>query len=66
MTSDISMGNYVEYGSHEGAVYGTKVDTVRKIHQNNMMAVLDVEPQVCLLFNMMKKKNVILIEQLPT
>ena len=47
MTSDISMGKYVEYGSREGAVYGTKVGTVRKIHHNNMMAVLDVEPQIC-------------------
>ena len=37
---------YIEYGQHEGAVYGTKVDTVKKIHQNNMIAVLDVEPQV--------------------
>jgi len=45
MTSDISMGRYIEYGQHEGAVYGTKVDTVKKIHQNNMIAVLDVEPQ---------------------
>jgi calcium/calmodulin-dependent serine protein kinase len=32
-------------GTHEDAMYGTKLDTIRKIHQEGKMAILDVEPQ---------------------
>jgi calcium/calmodulin-dependent serine protein kinase len=32
-------------GTHEDAMYGTKLETIRKIHQDGQMAILDVEPQ---------------------
>lgn len=32
-------------GTHEEAMYGTKLETIRKIHQEGKMAILDVEPQ---------------------
>jgi calcium/calmodulin-dependent serine protein kinase len=32
-------------GTHEDAMYGTKLETIRKIHQEGRMAMLDVEPQ---------------------
>lgn len=32
-------------GTHEEAMYGTKLDTIRKIHQEGKVAILDVEPQ---------------------
>lgn len=32
-------------GTHEDAMYGTKLETIRKIHQDGKMAILDVEPQ---------------------
>lgn len=32
-------------GTHEDAMYGTKLETIRKIHQDGRMAILDVEPQ---------------------
>jgi calcium/calmodulin-dependent serine protein kinase len=32
-------------GTHEDAMYGTKLETIRKIHQEGRMAILDVEPQ---------------------
>ncbi|EPY73419.1 peripheral plasma membrane protein CASK isoform 1 [Camelus ferus] len=33
------------YGSHEDAMYGTKLETIRKIHEQGLIAILDVEPQ---------------------
>lgn len=44
--SDITANEYLEYGTHEDAMYGTKLDTIRKIHKEGKMAILDVEPQV--------------------
>ena len=32
-------------GTHEDAMYGTKLETIRKIHNESRMAILDVEPQ---------------------
>lgn len=43
--SDISANEYLEYGTHEDAMYGTKLDTIRRIHSEGKMAILDVEPQ---------------------
>ena len=43
---DISNNEYLEYGSHEDAMYGTKLETLRKIHEQGLIAILDVEPQV--------------------
>lgn len=43
---DISNNEYLEYGSHEDAMYGTKLETIRKIHEQGLIAILDVEPQV--------------------
>ncbi|XP_073808548.1 calcium/calmodulin-dependent serine protein kinase b isoform X15 [Danio rerio] len=45
MMQDISNNEYLEYGSHEDAMYGTRLETIRKIHELNMVAILDVEPQ---------------------
>lgn len=46
MMADIACNEYLEYGSHEGYLYGTKLDTIRAIHDQGRIAVLDVEPQV--------------------
>ncbi|KAH7967413.1 hypothetical protein HPB49_024628 [Dermacentor silvarum] len=46
MVSDIESHEYLEYGTHEDAMYGTKLDTIRKIHAQGKVAILDVEPQV--------------------
>lgn len=43
--ADISANEYLEYGTHEDAMYGTKLDTIRRIHADGKMAILDVEPQ---------------------
>lgn len=32
-------------GTHEEAMYGTKLETIRQIHSEGKMAILDVEPQ---------------------
>lgn len=32
-------------GTHEDAMYGTKLETIRKIHEEGRVAILDVEPQ---------------------
>jgi len=46
MLADIAMHAYLEYGWYDGALYGTKLDTVRQIHNDGLVAVIDVEPQV--------------------
>ncbi|THD21076.1 Peripheral plasma membrane protein CASK [Fasciola hepatica] len=45
MMRDIASNEYLEYGTHEDAMYGTKLDTIRHIHAAGMIAILDVEPQ---------------------
>ncbi|CAK8690288.1 peripheral plasma membrane protein CASK-like isoform X2 [Clavelina lepadiformis] len=45
MMHEIKNSQYLEYGTHENACYGTKLDTIKKIHQDGLMAILDVEPQ---------------------
>ncbi|XP_028291005.1 peripheral plasma membrane protein CASK-like isoform X13 [Gouania willdenowi] len=45
MMQDISNNEYLEYGSHEDAMYGTRLETILKIHQQGLVAILDVEPQ---------------------
>ncbi|XP_012283149.1 peripheral plasma membrane protein CASK isoform X2 [Orussus abietinus] len=45
MMADIAANEYLEYGTHEDAMYGTKLETIRKIHEEGRMAILDVEPQ---------------------
>lgn len=44
--TDIANNEYLEYGTHEGAMYGTKLDTIRQIHSHGLVAILDVEIQV--------------------
>ncbi|XP_019122368.1 peripheral plasma membrane protein CASK isoform X4 [Larimichthys crocea] len=46
MMQDISNNDYLEYGSHEDAMYGTRLETIRQIHTQGMISILDVEPQV--------------------
>nr|AAO83853.1 calcium/calmodulin-dependent serine protein kinase 1 [Lymnaea stagnalis] len=45
MMRDIANNEYLEYGTHEDAMYGTKLETIRNIHSRGLMAILDVEPQ---------------------
>nr|XP_012144191.1 PREDICTED: peripheral plasma membrane protein CASK isoform X4 [Megachile rotundata] len=45
MMADIAANEYLEYGTHEDAMYGTKLETIRKIHEEGRVAILDVEPQ---------------------
>ncbi|XP_074658560.1 peripheral plasma membrane protein CASK-like [Tubulanus polymorphus] len=45
MMADIAANEYLEYGTHEDAMYGTKLETIRQIHEQGLMAILDVEPQ---------------------
>ncbi|CAL8406844.1 unnamed protein product, partial [Arctogadus glacialis] len=45
MMLDISNNDYLEYGSHEDAMYGTRLETIRQIHGQGMISILDVEPQ---------------------
>uniref|UniRef100_A0A3B3RKX1 Calcium/calmodulin dependent serine protein kinase n=1 Tax=Paramormyrops kingsleyae TaxID=1676925 RepID=A0A3B3RKX1_9TELE len=45
MMQDISNNDYLEYGSHEDAMYGTRLETIRKIHDRGLISILDVEPQ---------------------
>ncbi|XP_061596028.1 55 kDa erythrocyte membrane protein isoform X1 [Cololabis saira] len=45
MTKCISGNELLEYGSFQGFMFGTKFDTIQKIHEQGIVSVLDVEPQ---------------------
>jgi len=45
MMRDIAKNEYLEYGTHEDAMYGTKLETIRNINRQGLMGILDVEPQ---------------------
>jgi len=45
MLTDIQNSEYLEYGTHEECMYGTKLETIRSIHRQGKIAILDVEPQ---------------------
>ena len=47
MLMDTASHQFLEYGTHENAMYGTKLDTIRDVINNGYIAVLDVEPPVC-------------------
>jgi len=46
MLEEIASNEYLEYGTHEEAMYGTKIDTIKQIIRDGKVAILDVEPQV--------------------
>lgn len=46
MTKCITGNQLLEYGSFQGNMFGTKLETIQKIHEQDKIAVLDVEPQV--------------------
>ena len=46
MTKCITGNELLEYGSFQGFMFGTKIETIQKIHEQGKIAVLDVEPQV--------------------
>lgn len=41
---DIALGKYLEWGQHDGHVYGTKYDAVRHVVRSGRMCILDVNP----------------------
>ncbi|KAM9438734.1 55 kDa erythrocyte membrane protein-like [Salvelinus alpinus] len=45
MTKCITGNELLEYGSFQGFMFGTKIDTIQKIHEQGKIALLDVEPQ---------------------
>uniref|UniRef100_A0A3P8YEL5 55 kDa erythrocyte membrane protein n=1 Tax=Esox lucius TaxID=8010 RepID=A0A3P8YEL5_ESOLU len=45
MTKCITGNELLEYGSYQGYMFGTKIETIQKIHEQGKIALLDVEPQ---------------------
>lgn len=46
MTRCIVGNQFLEYGSFQGSMFGTKIETIQKIHEQDKIALLDIEPQV--------------------
>lgn len=46
MTKAIAANEFLEFGSYQGNMFGTKFETVHKIHEQDKIAILDIEPQV--------------------
>ena len=46
MLKEIATHQYLEYGKHEGHVYGTKLSSVQDLISNGRVPVLDVETPV--------------------
>uniref|UniRef100_A0AAA9T5H0 55 kDa erythrocyte membrane protein n=1 Tax=Bos taurus TaxID=9913 RepID=A0AAA9T5H0_BOVIN len=45
MTRSISANEFLEFGSYQGNMFGTKFETVHQIHKQDKVAILDIEPQ---------------------
>uniref|UniRef100_A0A8C0QXW7 55 kDa erythrocyte membrane protein n=1 Tax=Canis lupus dingo TaxID=286419 RepID=A0A8C0QXW7_CANLU len=45
MTKNISANEFLEFGSYQGNMFGTKFETVHQIHEQDKIAILDIEPQ---------------------
>ncbi|XP_073745748.1 55 kDa erythrocyte membrane protein isoform X2 [Callorhinus ursinus] len=45
MTRNISANEFLEFGSYQGNMFGTKFETVHQIHEQDKIAILDIEPQ---------------------
>ncbi|XP_075040791.1 55 kDa erythrocyte membrane protein [Mixophyes fleayi] len=45
MSQGISENQFLEFGSFSGFMFGTKIQTVKNIHKEEKVAVLDIEPQ---------------------
>ncbi|XP_053554884.1 55 kDa erythrocyte membrane protein [Bombina bombina] len=45
MSRTISENHFLEFGSFNGYMFGTKIQTVKDIHKDGKVAVLDIEPQ---------------------
>ncbi|TNN86845.1 erythrocyte membrane protein [Liparis tanakae] len=45
MTKCISGNELLEYGSFQGNMFGTKTETIQEIHEQEKIALLDIEPQ---------------------
>ncbi|XP_040599239.1 55 kDa erythrocyte membrane protein-like [Mesocricetus auratus] len=50
MTRNISANEFLEFGSYQGNMFGTKFETVQKIHKQGKIAILDIEPQTLKIF----------------
>jgi guanylate kinase len=46
MEEDIRQHNFLEYGEHNGNLYGTKLDSIRDVIRQGKMCVLDCSPAV--------------------
>eukprot|EP00118_Oscarella_pearsei_P025267 m.307869 g.307869 ORF g.307869 m.307869 type:complete len:570 (+) comp42953_c0_seq1:97-1806(+) len=44
MEHDVAGHKFIEYGEHEGEIYGTKIDSVRKVTETGRVCILDVSP----------------------
>ncbi|XP_028931667.1 MAGUK p55 subfamily member 2 isoform X3 [Ornithorhynchus anatinus] len=45
MEADIKAGRYLEHGEYEGNLYGTRIDSIRRVVAAGKMCILDVYPQ---------------------
>lgn len=45
MTRSISANEFLDLGSYQGNMFGTKFETMHQIHQQDKIAILDIKPQ---------------------
>ncbi|XP_075180195.1 55 kDa erythrocyte membrane protein [Anomaloglossus baeobatrachus] len=45
MSQGISENQFLEFGSFSGYMFGTKIQTIKDIHNDGKVSVLDIEPQ---------------------
>ena len=43
--ADIKKGEYLEWGEHNGNLYGTKLNTIRQVIQSGKMCIIDCAPK---------------------
>ncbi|TMS13827.1 55 kDa erythrocyte membrane protein [Larimichthys crocea] len=60
MAKCISGNELLEYGSFQGNMFGTKIETIQKIHEQGKITLLDIEPQTENLQMIQKESDAIL------
>lgn len=50
MENEIEQGGFLEYGVYDEHLYGTKLDSVRRVIQSGKMCILDIQPTVSISF----------------
>lgn len=57
----LTMSRFLEYGEHNGHMYGTSLDSVQDVLDNGKICVIDLEPHVGVIYDYQKHTSYVFI-----